>query len=244
MARASPGFTPHHKSVSFASGGRINMILGHYALAMGAKKYAPRTSLGTLIAAAILLDLLWPVFVLLGLEIVSVTPGATAVNPLSFVSYPYSHSLLMSVLWGLLFAAGYFVARRYVAGTVTLGILVVSHWVLDAVVHVPDLPLTPWGPSRIGLGLWNSLPLTLATELGLFGIGSAIYLRATTARDSTGQWGAFVMIGLMLLIFFGATFGPPPSSASAVAWTDLAQWLIVALAAWVDDHRRSNGRSR
>jgi len=224
-----PGFT-----------GGASMILGHYAVAMGAKKFAPRTSLGTLIAAAILLDLIWPALVLLGIEIVSVTPGATAANPLTFVSYPWSHSLLMSIVWGLVFAGGYFVARRYEAGAIVLGLLVVSHWVLDGVVHVPDLPLTPWDNVRIGLGLWNSLALTLAVELGLLGMGVWMYLRATSRRGGIGSWGFAAMIGLMLLVFAGAIFGPPPPNASAVAWGGMGQWIAVALAAWVDKHRRAN----
>src|SRR2546423_4145657 len=114
------------------------MVIGHYAVAMAAKRFAPRTSLGTLTAAAIFLDLLWPVLVLLGIEIVTITPGATAVTPLTFVFYPYSHSLLMSMFWGLLFAGGYYVARRYVAGATPVGVLAVSHWGLDALVHLPD----------------------------------------------------------------------------------------------------------
>ncbi|HMI96786.1 MAG TPA: hypothetical protein VK479_09765 [Micropepsaceae bacterium] len=215
------------------------MVIGHYAVAMAAKRVAPRTSLGTLIAAAIFLDLLWPVLVLLGIETVAVTPGATAVNPLTFVSYPYSHSLLMSTVWGLLFAGGYFVARRYVPGAITLGVLVVSHWVLDAVVHVPDLPLAPWGATRIGLGLWNSLSLTLSVELALFAFGLAIYIGTTNRRDSTGTWGLGLMTALMLLIYVGAIFGPPPPSASLVAWSAMGQWLVVALGAWVDRHRRA-----
>jgi hypothetical protein len=185
------------------------MVIGHYAVAMAAKRVAPRTSLGTLIAAAILLDLIWPVLVLLGIEIVTITPGVTAVTPLTFVSYPYSHSLLLSLLWGLLFAGGYYVARRYVPGSVALGALVVSHWVLDAVVHVPDLPLTPWGSTRIGLGLWNSRPVSLGVELALFAFGVAIYLGTTSRRDSTGTWGLALMTPLMLLIYVGAIFGPP-----------------------------------
>ena len=216
------------------------MVIGHYAVAMAAKRVAPRTSLGTLIAAAILLDLIWPVLVLLGLEIVTITPGATAVTPLTFVSYPYSHSLLMSMLWGLLFAGGYYIARRYVPGSVTLGVLVVSHWILDAVVHGPDLPLTPWGSTRIGLGLWNSRPLSLSVELALFCFGLAIYIGTTTRRDSTGTWGLASMATLMLLIYVGAIFGPPPPSAGVVAWSDMGQWLVVALAAWVDRHRRAS----
>jgi hypothetical protein len=216
------------------------MVIGHYAVAMAAKRVAPRTSLGTLIAAAILLDLIWPVLVLLGIEIVTITPGVTAVTPLTFVSYPYSHSLLMSIVWGLLFAGGYFVARRYVPGTITLGVLVVSHWVLDAVVHVPDLPITPWGSTRIGLGLWNSRPLSLGVELALFCFGLAIYIGATTRRNSTGIWSLALMAALMLLIYAGAVFGPSPPSANIVAWTDMGQWLVVVLAAWVDRHRRAS----
>ena len=216
------------------------MVIGHYAVAMAAKRVAPRTSLGTLIAAAILLDLIWPVLVLLGIEIVTITPGVTAVTPLTFVSYPYSHSLLMSIVWGLLFAGGYFVARRYVPGSIILCVLVVSHWVLDAVVHVPDLPITPWGSMRIGLGWWNSRSLSLGVELALFCFGLAIYIGTTTRRDSAGIWGLGLMTALMLIIYVAAIFGPPPPSASAVAWTDMGQWLIVVLAAWVDRHRRAS----
>ncbi len=216
------------------------MVIGHYAVAMAAKRVAPRTSLGTLIAAAIFLDLLWPVLVLLGIEVVTVTPGVTPVTPLTFVSYPYSHSLLMSVVWGLLFAGGYYVARRYVAGVIALGVLVVSHWVLDAVVHVPDLPLTPWGSTRIGLGLWNSPSLTLGVELGLFAFGALLYAGTSSPRDSKGTWGLALMIALMLLIYVAAIFGPPPPSASVVAWSDMGQWLVVALAGWVDRHRRAS----
>ena len=216
------------------------MVIGHYAVAMAAKRVAPRTSLGTLIAAAILLDLIWPVLVLLGIEIVKITPGGTAVTPLTFVSYPYSHSLLMSVVWGLLFAAGYFVARRYVPGSIAVGLLVVSHWILDAVVHVPDLPLTPWGSTRIGLGLWNSLPLSLGVELVLFALCVAIYVGTTSRRDATGTWGLAFLSALMLVIYAGAIFGPPPPSASAVAWTGMGQWLVVVLAAWMDRHRRAS----
>ena len=116
----------------------------------------------------------------------------------------------------------------------------VSHWILDAVVHVPDLPLAPWGSTRIGLGLWNSLPLSLGVELVLFAFCVAMYVGTTSRRDSTGTWGLALMSALMLLIYAAAIFGPPPPSASAVAWTDMGQWLVVVLAAWVDRHRRAS----
>ena len=213
------------------------MVIGHYAVALGAKRWAPATSLGTLIAAGAFLDLLWPVLVLLGIEVVAITPGATPVTPLTFVYYPYSHSLLMSVIWGVLFGALYFIARRYPAGAIALGLLVVSHWVLDAIVHVPDLPLTLDDNIKIGFGLWNSLPLSVAVELGLFIAGVWSYITATKHRDAIGLWGFGGMIAFMLLIYAGATFGPPPPDVNAIAWSDIGQWLIVALAAWIDRHR-------
>src|SRR5215831_1946431 len=134
------------------------MILGHYAVGMMAKRWAPRTSLGTLFAAAALLDLIWPVLVLAGIEVVAITPGATEINPLTFIYYPWSHSLVMSIAWGILFGTGYFLIRRYLAGAIVIALLVVSHWLLDLIVHVPDLPLIPGSSPRFGLGLWNSLP--------------------------------------------------------------------------------------
>jgi hypothetical protein len=134
------------------------------------------------------------------------------------------------------------VLRRYLAGAITIALLVVSHWLLDFVVHVPDLPLAPGNSPRFGLGLWNSLPATLIVELGLFALGLWIYVRTTTARDLAGQWGLIGMVAFMLLIFAGAIFGPPPPDTATLAYSDLGQWLIVALAAWVDRHRRVNGR--
>ena len=228
------------KAVRSNRGG--NMIIGHYAVGMAAKRWAPRTSLGTLFAAAALLDLIWPVLVLAGIEIVAITPGATAVNPLTFVSYPWSHSLVMSIAWGILFGTVYLLVRRYLVGAVVVALLVVSHWLLDFVVHVPDLPLVPGNSPRVGLGLWNSLPASLAVELVLFALGLWIYTRTTMARDLAGQWGLIGMTAFLLLIFAGATFGPSPPNTAAIAYSDLGQWLIVVLAAWVDKHRRTNQR--
>lgn len=213
------------------------MFLGHYAVAIGAKKAAPKTSLGTLIAAAAFLDLVWPVLVLLGLERVAVAPGATAFTPLDFEHYPISHSLLMSVVWGVAFGVVYFLFRRDRRAAAVLAALVVSHWLLDAVVHRPDLPLTPGGGARIGLGLWNSIPGTLAVELAMFAIGLWLYVRMTRANDRVGGVGLAAFVVFPLAIYAGAAFGPPPPSATAIAWSDMGQWLVIALAAWIDRHR-------
>lgn len=216
------------------------MFIGHYAVALGAKKFAPKTSLGTLVAAATFLDLIWPVFVLLGIEQVEVSPGITAFTPLDFVSYPYSHSLLLSVAWGGLFAAGvYYAGGRYARGAAVAGLLVVSHWLLDAMSHRPDMPLTPWDDIRVGLGLWYSTPATLAVETAMFAIGIALYVRVSKPSDGVGKWGFPALMAFVILIYLGAAFGPPPPSAAAVAASGLGQWLFIALAAWIDRHRHS-----
>ena len=139
------------------------MFIGHYAVGFAAKRFAPQTSLGVLIASALSLDLLWPLFVLAGWEQVRIEPGNTAFTPLNFASYPISHSLVAALGWATLFAAVYYLLTRYRAGALVVWIGVVSHWVLDFITHRPDLPLYPGG-SLVGLGLWNSPVATVAVE--------------------------------------------------------------------------------
>src|SRR5919198_260226 len=138
------------------------MFIGHVAVGFASKRVAPRASLGTLMVAPILLDLLWPIFLLLGLEKVRIDPGNTAFSPLDFVSYPFSHSLLMAIAWGVLFAFLYRARTGDSGSAPWLALGVVSHWVLDWVTHRPDLPLVPGLPARVGLGLWNSRAGALA----------------------------------------------------------------------------------
>ncbi|MDQ6690832.1 MAG: hypothetical protein M3Z18_10020 [Gemmatimonadota bacterium] len=202
------------------------MFLGHYGLAFAAKRAAPRTSLGALAFAAQFLDELWPILLLLGVEQVRIVPGLMATSPLDFVSYPYSHSLAMAVMWGALIGGVYYLLRRYGRGTWVIAILVVSHWFLDLVVHRPDLPLWP-GPnsSKFGLGLWNSVAATYVIEFAIFGIGIAIYLRATRARDRIGSWGLWAYILVLAVIYLAS--GSPPPSEKALAGTALGLWLFV-----------------
>jgi hypothetical protein len=213
------------------------MFLGHFGLAFAAKKVAPRVSLGTSILAAEFLDALWPVLVLSGVEIVEVAPGITRVTPLDFVHYPWSHSLVMAIVWGALFAGTYWLVKRDRAGAIWLGALVVSHWVLDWIVHRPDLPLYPGEAARHGLGAWNSLPATFTMELALFAGGIALYLRSTRARDRIGAYGFWGLATFLFVAYLGATLGPPPPSAEAVAVSALAAYLFVAWAWWIDRHR-------
>jgi hypothetical protein len=219
------------------------MFLGHFGLGLAAKRAVPAVSLGALFAAAQFADLLWPTLVLIGVEQVRVQPGITVVTPLDFVSYPYSHSLLMLCVWGVAFGVIYMALRRARPPVaITIALLVVSHWVLDVVVHRPDLPITPWGSARLGLGLWNSLPGTLAAEFAIFGAGVALYARATRARTRGGTIGFWSLVALLVIVYLASTFGPPPPSAAAVAWSAQAMWLLVAWGYWVDRSRRTEAR--
>ena len=213
------------------------MFLGHFGVALGSKPVAPRVSLGTLFFAAQFLDLLWPVLVLTGVETVRIVPGITRVTPLDFVSYPYSHSLAAAVFWSLVVGGVYGAVRQWARGGQVVGAVVLSHWVLDFVTHRPDLAIAPGLSARVGLGLWNSLPGTLLAEALLFLGGAAIYLRVTQPRDRVGSFGTGALLLALVGIYLASTFGPPPPSVTAIAWSGLGMWLLVAWAYWVDRHR-------
>ncbi len=215
------------------------MFLGHFGIGFGARAAAPRASLGTLFLAAQFIDLLWPTLLLLGVERVRIEPGATAVTPLAFEHYPVSHSLLAVAAWALLLALAYGFLRQDRRGALLVGLAVLSHWLLDAVVHQPDLPLYPGSAVLAGLTLWDSLPATLAVEVPLFLIGVWLYLRATRPRDRIGTWGLGGLVGLLAVIYVGNLFGPPPPDVTAIAWVGQLQWLLVLWAYWVDAHRCS-----
>lgn len=213
------------------------MFIGHFAVGFAAKAAAPRVSLGTLFLAAQFIDLLWPTLLLLGIERVRIEPGATRVTPLDFEHYPFSHSLAAVLLWSAGFALVYRALRRYPRGATVLGLALASHWLLDAVVHRPDLPIYPGGSYRVGLGLWSSLGATLVLELALFGFGVWLYTRRTRPVDAAGKWGLWTLTGFLVVIYAANLFGRPPPSVEAIAWVGQAQWLLVAWGYWLDRHR-------
>lgn len=207
------------------------MFLGHYALAFAAKRAAPATSLGALFFASVFIDLLWPLLLLTGVERARIDPAIRGLSPLVFEHYPVSHSLLMVCVWALLLGGAYFAGRRQVRGALVVAALVVSHWLLDALVHRPDLLLLPGGEVRIGLGLWNAPLASAIAELGLFAGGLLLYVRATRGQRRRPLW---ALSAFLLAVFAADFFSPPPPSITAVAWVGLAQWLLVAAGSWVD----------
>jgi hypothetical protein len=214
------------------------MFIGHFAVGFAAKRAAPRASLGTYVAAGVFLDILWPLFLLLGLEQVRIAPGITAFSPFDFIYYPWSHSLLMAAVWSLAFGFGHYLFRKDKTTAKMLGAVVFSHWILDWVTHRPDLPLAPGFTFRTGLGLWNSIPATVAVEVSLFLAAAWWYERSNEPLDGIGRWAWYALIG-MLLMLYGASLGPPPAPGQEklIAVGTIAMWLFVPWAAWVDRHR-------
>jgi membrane-bound metal-dependent hydrolase YbcI (DUF457 family) len=218
------------------------MFVGHFGVALAGRAIAPGRegrrgpSLGTFLIAAQWLDLVWPVFVLAGIERVAVEPGNTKVTPLRFESYPWSHSLVMSAVWGIGLGSAWFAARRRLGPALLLGAVVVSHWVLDWITHRPDMPVGIDGP-YVGLGLWNSVPATLAAEGVLFLGGLAMYVLGTRPLDRAGRWGLAAFAAFLVVFYTMSLVGPPPPDGRTVAIADLGMWLLVLWAYWIDRHR-------
>jgi membrane-bound metal-dependent hydrolase YbcI (DUF457 family) len=214
------------------------MFVGHTAVALAAKSRAPRTSLGVFVAAAFAPDLLWPIFLFLGLEHVRIDPGNTAFTPLAFDSYPWSHSLLMTIVWGAVGAALVRLGRGDRQTQILVMLLVVSHWVLDVVSHRADMPLWPGRSLLLGLGLWNSVVATLAIEGAMLAIGLMLYLRSTKAADRVGSLAFWSFIGVMTFMWAGQPWSSPPHSPRDLAWFGLVgAWLLPTWAWWADRHR-------
>lgn len=215
------------------------MFIGHFAVGFAAKRVVPQVSLAALLLAALFADVLWPVLVLAGVETVEIAPGATAYTPLRFVSYPWSHSLLLLSVWGVVAGAAYrgvFGGRR---SFVVIAALVVSHWVLDWITHAPDMPLYPGGPA-VGLTLWNSVPGTMVVESAMLAVGVWLYLRSTSAGDRIGRWALSAFVGTLAFIYLANSFSPtPPPSVQAICLVAILAGILFPLWAWwADAHRR------
>jgi hypothetical protein len=210
------------------------MFIGHFAAGMAAKKLQPSISLGTLFLSAQFLDLLWPTLLLLGLEHVVISPGISKITPLDFTHYPISHSLLLVMAWSLLFGAGYYLLTKNQKSAAVVGLLVLSHWLLDLIVHIPDLPLYPGNSPKFGLGLWNSVVLTVLAEGIIFLAGIAIYVNAKKHAGEKVTWKFWSLIVFLVVIHVMNFVGPPPPNVSMIAWAGQLQWLIVLWGWWAD----------
>jgi hypothetical protein len=183
------------------------------------------------------LDLLWPIFLLLGWEHVAIEPGITKMAPLNFTYYPISHSLLMACVWGGLFGFIHFLIKRSRRGAIILGLCVLSNWMLDLLVHRPDLPLYPGSSLLVGFGLWNFKAAEIIVEVLLFVVGLAWYIGTTKPKNTIGNYGFWLLICFLAMISVASAIGPPPPNVKAIAWAGMLQWLFVIWAYWVDRNR-------
>ena len=216
------------------------MFVGHYAPSFAIKAIQPAIPLWLLFIAAQLVDIAWAVLVLLGIEKVRIVPGITASNPLDLYYMPYTHSLVAAVLW----AVAAIVLCKPLRGVrkwsvaAWIGVAVFSHWILDFLVHRPDLPVYD-DALKVGLGIWDYPAIAFCLEaLLLFG-GMLMYLRRTEAINAVGRFGP-PAFGIVLLAIHGYVFfGPPPTSPDAAAITALVFYVLFAIAAqWLDRQRR------
>ncbi len=213
------------------------MFIGHFGTGLAAKKLDSKISLGTLFLAAQFIDLLWPIFLLLGIEKVIIEPGNTSFTPLNFISYPYSHSLFGVLIWSLLFGSIYYLNRKNIKSALLLAALVMSHWILDLITHRPDLLIIPWSDIKVGFGLWNSVIFTMLIEGSIFGVGAYLYISCTKAENKKGKIGLWSLLVFLVVIYLMNIFGSPPPSEKAIAVVGLFQWLLVGWAYWIDKNR-------
>ena len=217
------------------------MFVGHYAVSFAAKSLRPEIPLGVLFIATQLLDVLWAPFVLLGIEHVRIVPGITASNPLDLYYMPWTHGLITALSWSIVaWALWRAVARdaRARAGAGVIGLAVFSHWVLDFVVHRPDLPL--WdNRAKVGLGLWNLPVVAFVLEAAMLAGGLALYVRGR----GRSAWPWWVFAALMLAVHAMVFFGAPPTSVAGAAITALAAYVVLAAIAALLERRTQRGGS-
>jgi len=224
------------------------MFVGHYGLAFALKRAEPKVSLGMLFLAVQLVDLAWGATILLGWERVRIVPGFTPATPLEFLSYPITHSLVAALAWAAATAALWYSIpsrdtsrRAWAAGVIALA--VASHWFLDLVVHLPDLPLAGDSSLKVGFGGWRSLPLTWTLELSLLAVGTAVYLRGGSRTHPVRRGRVLGFSCLLALAYMATTVGPPPPSVRAVGIGAMATILALALVGWWIDRAPSPRRA-
>jgi membrane-bound metal-dependent hydrolase YbcI (DUF457 family) len=224
------------------------MLVGHVAISLLGKRAAPQVSLGTLTLASMLPDLLGFVFVLAGLEHWRAIPGGRGIESRELYDIGLSHSLATDALWAALFAAVYHWRKRYGAGALMLFAAVLSHWVLDFISHRPDMPLAPGIAQVYGLGLWTSLPWTLAVEGGLWLASLIVYVRMTRAKNGASVIIFWLGVALLTMAWIPnfADSAPPPSVQSPIFGSIVPLvflCLIVAWAFWMNRLRPRRGVS-
>ncbi|HEY8258547.1 MAG TPA: hypothetical protein VIG08_12905 [Gemmatimonadales bacterium] len=216
------------------------MFLGHYGVALAMKRVEPKISLGSLFLAAQLADVLWGCFLLLGWEHVRVVPDPNPLLTLEFIDYPISHGLAGMIGWAAAAAVVYYSwptrdTTRHWQASALIGLVVLSHYLLDVLVHLPDLPLVGNDSPKLGLGLWNHFGLSVALEIVVLAVGATIYSIRATRRYPVRPLRLAVVLVLLAAVYAAAVYGPPPPGITVIGVGDIVFLLLMtALAAWAD----------
>ena len=216
------------------------MFVGHYAACLAAKKFEKRVSLGVLFLAVQLLDILFFPFVLMGWERINIVERYTASTHFELEYMPYSHSLLAALAWsGAAYALFRWVVVKHKTVALFVGLAVFSHWILDLVVHVPDLPLWSDTSLKLGFGLWNYPVVTFTLEAVLLISALWLYLKSSSATTAIGKYGMAVYVVVLILLNIGNIFGPvgDPDKTSLAISALAAYFLFVGIAFWLDRKR-------
>ena len=216
------------------------MFAGHYGIAFALKRAEPRVSLGTLFLAVQLVDILWGGTLLLGWEHARVVPGYLAASPMEFLDYPITHSLLAGLAWGAAMALVYYSlpttnVSHHGRAAAIVGLAVFSHWPLDVVVHGPDLPLAGNASTKLGLGLWRSVPLTIGVELVIVAIGVALYVTRHSRKHPVRLVRLAITLAVLLAVYLASFLGTPPTDMRLIAIGALALGLVMAALGWWTD---------
>lgn len=214
------------------------MLVGHFGVGLAAKRFAPKTSAGTLMLASLLPDLLAWILLLSGVEHARIHPGITRTNALDLYDIPISHSLLMDAVWGLLFAGAYYLWRRHWRASGIILTVVLSHWLLDFLSHRPDMPLAPGVHQYFGLGLYNSPLAMFLVEGMIWFAGIVVYARCTRPRKRMGAYVFWSVAALLTAVWVVTLGGAAPSALRPAAISSLIFFSIVVLWAYLIDFLR------
>lgn len=216
------------------------MFAGHYAAALAAKAAEPKAPMWTLVAGAQLIDIGWSIFIVTGVERASSDPSLQG-STLVLGYMPWTHSLPAVIVWSLAAAIlAKYALRLSMRAAIFIGAVVFSHWMLDLIVHRPDLEIFPGGP-MLGFGLWNLPVPEQAVEIGLLAVAGIFW---ASTRKSLGQsaWPAALFMTFLIAIQIAAMFAPPPAGPldAQQGFTILAVYLVAVLAALPLDGKRAS----
>ena len=215
------------------------MFAGHLGAGLIFKRFNPKVNLGIIFLAVSFLDLVLWVFILAGVEYLVVPPDFRHRHYLTFF-FPYSHGLLSSLIWSALAGLMWYRLRKFPAAerlhsSIIIALAIFSHFILDFLVHIPEMPLLGATSYQMGLGLWNHLPLALALEASIALVGTWLFLRISKLSPWRKRWLVTLMILVTGLTIAGQWLQTSPPQPVELAISSMIGISLAGLAGfWID----------